>query len=35
MNLNRKFKKLASLIMCGAIYAVMLFGELLRRFLMR
>ena len=26
MNLNKRFKKLASLITCGAIYAVMLFG---------
>ena len=35
MNLNKRFKKLAGLIMCGAICAVMLFGGLLRRFLMR
>ena len=26
MNLNKRFKKLASLITCGAICAVMLFG---------
>ena len=27
MNLNKRLKKLASLITCGAIYAVMLFWE--------
>lgn len=27
MNLNKRFKKLASLITCGAICAVMLFGR--------
>lgn len=35
MNLNTRFKKLASLITCSAICAVMFFGGLLRRFLMR
>lgn len=36
MNLNKRFKKLASLITCSAICAVMFFGGgLLRRFLMR
>ena len=27
MNLNKRFKKLASLVTCGAICAVMLFGR--------